>query len=161
MREETEGRMNAPGRSRPGGVRQGRVHLHMSTNPYPHKMALGKWSSQHATESRKCRSVQQGGRRGQPIVIPGDRGNEANNSRRRGGPSGAAESVALLPAFDPSNPTSSSLGSGRDQQGGHRGSIGVGESSESSMGSGGSGANHGGGGPVLGASESRCCRASG
>ena len=32
--------MNAPGQSRPGGVRQGRIRLHMSTNPYPHKMAL-------------------------------------------------------------------------------------------------------------------------
>ena len=63
MREDLERRMNAPGRARPGGVRQGRFHAR-SVNPYPHKMALGQWSSQHALESRKRQSVQQGGRRG-------------------------------------------------------------------------------------------------
>ena len=126
------------------------------------KMALGKWSSQHAIESRKRRSVNQGGRRGQPFILPGERCNPADYGRRGRGPSGAAESIALLPAFDPSNSSSSSLGSGRDQQGGYQGSICVGESPESSLGSGSSGADHGGGrGPVLGASESECCRASG
>ena len=82
MREETERRMNAPGRSRPGGVRQGRVRLCMSVNPYPHKMALGKWSSQHAIESRKCRSVEQGGRRGRPFILPGERCNPGDYGRR-------------------------------------------------------------------------------
>ena len=60
MREDAEQRMNAPGRSHPGGVRQGCVCPHMSMYPYPNKMALGKWSSQHAAESRKHRSIQQG-----------------------------------------------------------------------------------------------------
>ena len=162
MREETERRMNAPGRVRPGGVRQGRVRLHMSVNPYPHKMALGKWSSQHAAESQKHRSIKQGGRGGRPFVIPGDRGNEADDSRRGGGSSDSAESVALLPAFDPTSTAGCSLGSEHNEQGSHRGSLGLGEPLESSMGLGGAGANHGGGGgPVLGASELRCCRVPG
>ena len=161
MREDLERRMNAPERTRPGGVRQGRFHASKSINSYPHKMALGRWNSQHATEFCKRRSVKQGGRRGRPVIVPGDRGNEADNSRT-GGSSGAAEKVALLPAFDPSDTTSSDSGSGHDQQGGHRGSIGLGEPSGSLLGLGSSGADHGrGGGPVLGASESRCCRASG
>ena len=161
MREDLERRMNVPGRTQPGGVRQGRFYASKSVNPYPHKMALGQWSSQHTTEFRKRRSVRQGGQRGQPVIVPGDRGNQVDDSRG-GGSSGAAENVALLPAFDPLDSTSSDSGSGRDQQGGHQGSIGLGEPSGSSMGLGGSDADHGrGGGPVLGASESRCCRASG
>ena len=61
MREDLERRMNAPGRTRPGGVHRGQFHASKSINPYPHKMALGQWSSQHATEFRKSRSVKQGG----------------------------------------------------------------------------------------------------
>ena len=37
-------------------------------------------SSQHAAESHKRRSIQQGGRRGQPFIIPGDHSNKADNS---------------------------------------------------------------------------------
>ena len=61
MQEDLKRRMNAPGRSHPGGVRQGRFRTSMLVNPYPHKMALGDWSSQHTAESCKHRSVQQGG----------------------------------------------------------------------------------------------------
>ena len=161
MREETERRMNAPGRSRPGGVHQGRFHLHKTVEPYPHTMALGDWSKQHAERFRKTRSIQSGGRRGQSFVVPRDRSDQADNSGRGGGPSGSAERIALLPAFDPSNTAGSSSGPGRDEQGSHRGSVGVGEPVESLMGLGGSGADHRrGGGPVLGAAESRCCQAS-
>ena len=161
MREETKRRMNASGRSRPGGVRQGRVRLRMSVNPYPHKMALGKWSSQHAIESRKRRSVEQGGRRGQPFILPGERCNPADYGRRGGGPSGAAEGSTLLPAFDATSSSSSGSRLGCDEQESHWRSTGVGESPESSLGLGGSGSDHGGGGgPVLGAAELGCCRAS-
>ena len=152
--------MNAPGRVRPGGVRQGRFHA-KSVNPYPHKMALGKWSSQHALESRKRRSVEQGGRRGRPFILPGERCNPADYGRRGGGSSGATEGDALLPAFAPSSPSSSSSGLGHHEQGSHRRTAGVGESPVSSLGLGGSGSDHGGGGgPVLGTAESGCCRAS-
>ena len=78
MREENERRMNAPGRSRPGGVRQGRFHLRKTVEPYPHKMALGDWSKQHAEQFRKKRSIQSGGRRGQPYILPGDSCNPAD-----------------------------------------------------------------------------------
>ena len=108
MREETERRMNELGRSCPGGVCQGRVCLRMSVNPYPHKMAIGKWSSQHATKSRKHRSVKQGGQRGRPFILPGEHCNPANYGRRGGGSSGAAEGVALLPAFDATSSSSMS-----------------------------------------------------
>ena len=159
MREDLERRRNAPGSTRPGGVRQGQFLASKSINPYPHTMALGQWSSQHTTEFRKRRSVKQGGRRGRPVIVPGNRGDQADNSGGGGGSSGAAEKVALLPAFDSSNTTSSNSGSGCDQQGGHRGSIGLGEPSGSSMGLGSSGADYGGGrGPVLGASEPRLSR---
>ena len=133
MRKDAERRMNVPGRTRPGGVRQGRVRLHMSMNPYPHKMALGKWSSQHAAESCKRRSIQQGGQRGRPFVIPGDRGNKADDSGRGGGSSGSAEKIALLPAFDPSSTAGCSSRPEHNERGSHWGSIIIGEPSESSM----------------------------
>ena len=159
MREETERRMNELGRSCPGGVRQSRVCLRKSVNPYPHKMALGKWSSKHAIESCKRRSVEQGGQRGRPFILPGERCNPADYGRRGGGSSGAAESVTLLPAFDATSSSSRSSGLEHNKQGSHRGPISVGESPESSLGLGGSGSDHGGGrGPVLGAAESGCCR---
>ena len=53
MREDLERRMDTPGRTQPGGVRQGCFRASMSINPYPHKMALGQWSSQHATKFRE------------------------------------------------------------------------------------------------------------
>ena len=159
MREDLERRMNAPGRVRPGGVRQSQFHA-KSVNPYPHKMALGQWSSQHALESRKRRSVQQGGRRGRPFILPGERCNPADYGRRGRGPSGAAGSATLLPAFDATRSSSSSSGLEHNKQGSHQGPISVGESPESSLGLGVSGSNHGRGrGPILGAAESGCCRA--
>ena len=162
MQEDLERRMDAPGRTCPGGVRQGHFRASMSVNLYPHKMALGDWSSQHAAESHKRRSIQQGGQRGRPFVIPGVCSNKADDSGAGGGSSGAAEKITLLPTFNPSGVAGSSLRSEHDKQGSHWGSISIGEPSESSMGLGGSGADHGrGGGPVLGASESRCCRALG
>ena len=51
MREDTKKRINAPGRTRPGGVHQGCICLSKSVNWYPHKKALGEWSSQHAATS--------------------------------------------------------------------------------------------------------------
>ena len=126
MREDAERRMNAPGRTHPGGVHQGRIRLSMSVNLYPHKKALGEWSFQHTTESRKRRSVQQGGQRGQPFIIPGVRGDQADDSGRGGATSSAAEkAVWLLSAFDPSRTAGSSLRSGCDEQGSGLGPVGL------------------------------------
>ena len=66
--------------------------------------------------------------------------------------------IHLLPAFDPSRTASSSLRFGCDEQGSGLGPVSSGEHAALSMGAGGSGSNHdGGGGESLGVAESGCC----
>ena len=157
MREDPEHRMNVPGRTQPGGVCQGRSRASKSINPYPYKMALGQWSSQHAAKFQA--DTKRNRRRGQPIVVPGKCGDKANNTGGRGGAASGStkEDICLLPAFSPQRTAGGSLETRSDKQGSSLGSLGSGEHAAARVGTGGPGSNlNGGGGQTLGASCEGC-----